>query len=609
MAQADCEPSAGSSGRGWLRIAGWREVFGVDLRTLALFRVGLAAVILTDLGLRAADLEAHYTDFGIMPRSVLPQFLHADSVTLHAMGGSLWSQALLFAIAALFAVQLLVGYRTRLAAVLCWAFLVSLQHRNSMILSGQDNLLAVLSFWSMFLPLGARYSVDAAMNSAAAAPDRYFSIATLALLIQGMSMYLFSALLKSDPLWIPDGLAVHYALQLDHFATPFAHWLRQFDGLLKALTYYVWTLELVGPFLIFLPVFHRFFRSVVMIAFITMHVGFFLCLEIGFFPAVSILMNLTFTPGWVWDWIEGRVRARGAGITMFYDEGCDFCRKACLLLRVMLILPRAGIAPAQQDPKAGPLLVAEDSWVVRDGEGRDRTRSQALRALLAASPVFFPLAALFRPPLLSRVADRVYGLIGANRRRLSRVTAAFLPMRPVRVAAGPLGTVLAGVFLVFVTIQNLSTLPAVPLRLPDWFVSIRQALGIYQNWTMFAPYPEVSSPRPVIVGRLRDGTPVDVYNRRLGEPDWGKPRYVSRLYGNARWRRYLTTLEDLSYDNDPPDFGLQYGRYLCRLWNRDARTERQLQTFEIHFVVEWTRPDHGPKEVVDRLVWSHDCFG
>lgn len=604
MARADSASAAGSRPR----LAGWREVFGVDLRTLALFRVGLASVILADLCLRAADLEAHYTDFGILPRSVLPNFLHPDSVTLHAMGGSVWSQALLFLIAGLFAVQLLIGYRTRLAAVLCWVFLVSLQHRNSMILSGQDNLLVVLSFWSMFLPLGARYSVDAATNNGEPAPNAYFSVATMALLIQGMSMYFFSALLKSDPRWIPDGLAVHYALQLDYFATPFAHWFRQFSELLKGLTYYVWTLELVGPFLIFSPIFHRSFRVFFLVAFITMHIGFLLCLEIGFFPFVSILMNLTFTPGWVWDRLEDRVRARSAGLTLFYDEGCDFCRKACQLLQVMLILPGARIAPAQQDPKAGPLLVAEDSWVIRDGRGRDRIKSEALQALLATSPVFFPLAVLFRPSLLRRFADRVYALIGANRLRLSRMTATMLPPRPVQVRAGNLGSLVAGAFLVFVTIQNLSTLPALPLNLPDWFVSTRQVLGIYQKWSMFAPYPEVSSPWPVIVGRLTDGTVVDVYNGRIGEPDWDKPRYVSRVYANSRWRRYLTTIEDQSYDNDPPDFGLQYGRYLCRLWNRDAAPDRGLSTFEIYFMVEWTPPDDGPKEAVRRLVWSHDCF-
>ena len=614
MAQTDAATSDRSDPAGRLRLAGWREVFGIDLRTLALFRVGLASLLLTDLGLRARDLEAHYTDFGIMPRAVLADFLHPGAITFHAMNGSVLGQVLLFIAAAVFATMLLFGYRTRLASVLCWVFLLSLQNRNTMILSGEDNLLILLAFWAMFLPLGARWSVDAALDNsdtrgAGRKPNAFYSMATLALLVQGMSMYLFSALLKSDAQWFPDGTAVHYALQLDYLVTPFALWFRQFPDLLQGLTYYVWGLELFGPVLIFSPIFHRSLRLAFLLAFATMHVGFFLCLEIGLFPFVSILMNLTFLPGWVWDRIEDRARARGAGLKIFYDRNCDFCRKSCRLLKVFLMLKDASVAPAQDDPSAGPLLEAKESWVVRSPDGRDVIRSEALRVLLAASPVFFPLAALLVPRPLRRLADGVYRRIGANRYRLSRVSAAILPYRPQSMGSGRLSGMVVGLLAVFVFVQNLSTLPELGIRLPDSFVTTRQALGLYQNWTMFAPHPEMNSSWPVIPGRLRDGTVVDVYNGRLGEPDWDRPRYVSRVYANYRWRKYLSNIEDLSYDNDPPDFGVHYGRYLCRLWNREAEPERQLATFEIVFNVEWSRPFGRARQTVRRPVWNHDCFG
>ncbi len=518
MATTDASLPTRPEPAAYLRIAGWREIFGIDLRTLALFRIGLAALILVDLCLRARDLRAHYTDFGIMPRSVLPDFLHPAAVTFHAMNGSVWWQAALFILAAGFGGMLLVGYRTRLASILSWVFLLSLQNRNSMILSGEDNLLILLAFWGMFLPLGARWSVDAVLiGRLERPPNAFFSVATLALLVQGMSMYFFSALLKSDAQWIPDGMAVHYALQLDYLATPFALWFRQFPDLLQGLTYYVWVLELIGPILIFSPIFHRSLRLMLLLAFASMHLGFFLCLEIGIFPFVSILMNLTFLQGWVWDRGERYLRTREAG--------------------------------------------------------------------------------LFR----SRLEDKSSRLRAWITRHLSR--------RPLRIRPTRAGGVLAAALMVFVFVQNLSTLPGLGLRLPGWFLAVRQSLGIYQNWTMFAPHPEMNSPWPVITGRLRDGTIVDVYNGTIGEPDWSRPRYVSRVYENHRWRKYLSILEDMSYDNDPPDFGLQYGRYLCRSWNHEAPVERQLSTFQIYFNVEWSPPDNRAKEVVRRLVWSHDCFG
>ena len=221
--------------------ASFRELFGADLRTLALFRVLLGGFLILDLCLRARDLVAHYTDFGVMPRTALVDFLSQSSFSLHMANGTAVYQAALFVLSGVFALMMAVGWRTRLATVVSWVLLLSLQNRNTAILSGEDNLVMVLLFWAMFLPLGARYSVDASLTKDDKIPaNAFFSAATLALLIQGMSMYLFSALLKSDARWIPDGTAVYYALQLDYFVTPFALWFREFEGLLQGFTYYVW---------------------------------------------------------------------------------------------------------------------------------------------------------------------------------------------------------------------------------------------------------------------------------------------------------------------------------------------------------------------------------
>ena len=46
-------------------------LFGVDLRSLALFRIAVALVLLADLAIRATDLVAHYTDAGVLPRATL----------------------------------------------------------------------------------------------------------------------------------------------------------------------------------------------------------------------------------------------------------------------------------------------------------------------------------------------------------------------------------------------------------------------------------------------------------------------------------------------------------------------------------------------------------
>ena len=141
----------------------------------------------------------------------------------------------------------------------------------------------------------------------------------------------------------------------------------------------------------------------------------------------------------------------------------------------------------------------------------------------------------------------------------------------------------------------------------DEVKAFRQAMGLYQNWTMFAPHPEMTSAWPVILGELTDGTVVDVYNRNIGIPSWNKPEIVSAVYENYRWRKYLSIMEDLSYERRDNRFALNYARYLCRTWNARAEPGKELSVFNIYFNVEWSGPDYLPKNARNRLVWSHDC--
>ncbi|MEP1207848.1 MAG: HTTM domain-containing protein [Rhizobiaceae bacterium] len=591
---------------GWTKL---RVVFGADLRTLALFRVLLGFYLLLNVLLRARDLTAHYTDFGIMPRDVQIGLLAEGSWSLHLFNGSFTAQFILFVLAALAAMGLMLGWRTRLMTLISWALLLSVQNRNTFILSGEDNLALLLNFWALFLPLGARYSIDFALDrSGGIRQNAFWSWATTALLLQGMSMYFFSALLKSDPIWIPGGTAVYYALNLDYMVTSLAVWFRQFEILLQGLTYYVWVLELVGPILIFTPIFHKPVRAVIMALFITMHIGFWLFLEIGLFPLISIVMNLTFMPGWMWDMLSQRLeRHRLDGLTIWYDQDCGFCLKMCRILRVFLLLPQVQIKPAQQDPVIGEILTNNNSWVVTVKD-EQRQKWAAFALLLRASPLFRPVSFAARWMWVERIGDRIYNLVAKYRSQLSTTTAFLLPWRAHSHRQSVVSSVLVVGFFAFVTVQNLSTLPKLGLQLPASFIQIRQALGLYQNWTMFAPYPELDSPRPVISGRLEDGSLVDPYNVSLNAPDTKSLSPTARHYRNYRWRKFLSNLEDLSYEQGEQLLALNYARYLCRMWNQRHAKSQMLSTITITFVVHRTMPPGQMPQRRENQVWYHDCF-
>lgn len=593
-----------------LRLARLRDIFGIDLRTLALFRVGLGMLLLADLALRARDLTAHYTDAGILPRAALLDTLSVSSFSLHLLNGTFAFQAMMFGIAAFFAAMLLVGSRTRVAAVVSWVLLLSLQNRNPLILSQGDSLLLLLSFWSMFLPLGARYSVDAALDrDPQPVRNDYFTVATMALLVQGACMYLFGALQQSDAQWIPDGTALYFVLQLEHMVTPFGLWLSEFPDFLQVMTYGVWWLEFLGPILIFSPIFHRTFRTVCLATFIVLNLGLSLSLELGLFPMVSLVMNLAFVPGWMWDRM-GRAIAKAVSpdLRIYYDEDCVFCHKVCRLLTVFLMMPGVPVRPAQSDPKAAVLLAINNSWVVSDGADTDYLEWDAVRHLLASSPLFRPLAAVLAVPPLQILGNLFYQWVARNRMMLGRVSNIVMPWRRSTVRSAPVLNAVAGLFLAFVIFQNLTALPDFSVGMPPELKAFGQTAGLKQNWTLFAPHPSLKSAWPVILGELKDNRIVDVYHRRAGIPGWDKPDNVAAVYKDNRWRTYLMAMEEASHQGQENSLAANYAQYLCRSWNETAPPGKELSVFNIYFNVEWSQPDYQKEDARNRLVWSHDCF-
>lgn len=558
-----------------------KRSFSIDLRTLAVFRVGLGVLLIVDLILRARDLTAHYTDSGVFPRTAAINFLSHWRVSIHVSNGTADFQLLLFLIAAVAALLLMIGWRTRLMTFISWFLLLSLQNRNPFLLQGGDNLLLLMLFWSMFLPLGARFSADAAMNlSARRSGNQYFSIATLALLIQFMSVYFFSAFLKSGPEWVPLGNATFMALNTDMLSTPIGAWATNFPGFLQALTYFVWFLELFGPVLIFSPVLFLPFRLAMQALLILMHVGFLLCLNIGLFPLISILSLLTFTPGRVWDYFFRRVRTRERqGLSIYYDAECDFCRKICLLMREFWLLPDTPVRAAQEDPDISAKMQRYDSWVVRDWNGESHVRWRALILVIRRSVWLWPATALLGSGQQGgSVGDRIYGFVARNRGKFSRVTSFLLPLRPrwepnVFVAGG-----VASLFMLVILVHNISGLNEDRTwRLPGPVQAVFTLLRLDQKWNMFAPSPLRASKwlmaeAETVSGERFSFAPIASSARQ--EPLTGRLVYE---YSNYRWRKSMYRISDPQRKSV-----LRYtAAYVCREQNATRSDNEKIETLKL----------------------------
>jgi len=210
-------------------------------------------------------------------------------------------QALLFSLAAVFAVMLLVGLRTRIATALSWVMLVSLHNRNFMVLDAGDFLFRLVLFWSIFVPLGARWSIDALRNrSKRSIPNRFASCGTVALLLQVACVYWFTALLKNHEIWL-NGQGILYALQCDDLATDLGVYLLNFPTLLMCLTYGTLVIEALAPTLAFSPWRTGPIRFGVVIVMWCLHLGMGLTLALGHFPFICAAAWCAFLPTWFWE--------------------------------------------------------------------------------------------------------------------------------------------------------------------------------------------------------------------------------------------------------------------------------------------------------------------
>ena len=278
------------------------DLFGVDLRSLALFRICIALLIIVDLLQRISDFSAFYTTSGILPIQLIEKvYHHGDKyISVHMLNDSFKFQLTLFIIALFSSVALLIGVFTRFFTIILWFLTLSLHVRSPWYQIGGDELIRMMLFWSIFLPLNARFSIDTKFFNSFSG-TRILSISSLAILLQVVLIYWvsFIAKIKSAD-WI-NGDAIYYVLSNENQATSFGQYLFQHHNLLKFLTYATLVFEVLGPLLLFSPFFTSTIRTLMIITFVFFHICIGSCLELTIFPWVSSISMIPFLPSKIWN--------------------------------------------------------------------------------------------------------------------------------------------------------------------------------------------------------------------------------------------------------------------------------------------------------------------
>lgn len=371
---------------------GLSDVFACDLRALALFRMLLAAAV---------------------------------------AAGGIVNDAPLALIVLVPATTLFIGFRSYWSAFTCWLLIAALHILHPASAHDASALLIAMLFLSIFLPIGARYSIDSALDLAHA-PDaptslrswqsspRHISSVTVALTI----VVLFAVV-----------LAASQSLETNATQLYSVHALN--------------IVALASTMPILLPAFGGWLRFVALLILLTALIVAAPQLESGISLITIVAGLVALLPACLWNWLTAVIGSAGRSKTsIYFDRDCGFCRKTCYLFRTFLVLGDASIKPAQSNEGVLEIMQREVSWVVYDYNGKVYIRWHAVLLLLRRSPVFWPFGWLLTALGMGYWGDPIYRAIGASRWWLSKLTAFVLPYRRERTPAGSGVAMLAGIWLV-----------------------------------------------------------------------------------------------------------------------------------------------------------------
>lgn len=225
--------------RGRRLVAAWDQFWfrPVDVAPLATIRVCTGLVLLYVYAAAAPDVQSYLGPHAWIDQVAIDQLRHppagGDSTAPAWWGQSVWfgvdSPAAIALIYAAFLVAIVcftVGLCTRVANVAVWIGHLSFIHRAFLSWSGMDTVLAMLTFYLLFGPSGAAFSVDHLLRRRPA-PEQTWNANTALRLIQihMCVIYLCAGLgkLQGSHWW--DGTAVWMTMALHEFAPFDLTWL------------------------------------------------------------------------------------------------------------------------------------------------------------------------------------------------------------------------------------------------------------------------------------------------------------------------------------------------------------------------------------------------
>jgi len=267
----------------------------IDPFILGFYRIFLGLFFVLYYIMLAPNWLKYYSTNGIATggNKLLHEYQLFDSVLLYITSNTgLW---LFYALSLIFSVCLILGVLWRLPIIWLWMANFSIMYRNLAVANAEEQLMAVLLFFSLFLPLNASLSLSNYIQKRKG-PNKIIVWALRPLQIQIALIFALSLphKLMSDFAW-RDGTVTYYATHGQLFARwpslPFFGWANAL--LSRILTFFTLAFQGMFPILVWF----RPFRAVLPLIMIFLHLGYIVFLEgLAMFNLAMVVALILFLP-------------------------------------------------------------------------------------------------------------------------------------------------------------------------------------------------------------------------------------------------------------------------------------------------------------------------
>jgi hypothetical protein len=431
-------PFAGEdwSFRAWLRLL--RDLYcQFDRRTLGFSRILLGFFLLMDVCHRGRIWLDLYSSVGVLPTQLNLERPQAyGAFTIFNGFNTPAELRVLWALMAINAFCLMIGYRTKVAQMVAFVLHIGMNGRVLLIENGGYVVNNILLLWTMFLPLGERFSVDALLASlrrrkevtAAELNDRSDMLAPgmdrfhttflgAVLTIQIAAIYYFNVIHKTGPAW-RDGTAVHYVLYVDRMATPLISRIRDYvpNAGIFFMTRATMFFEAAIPVLLLQPLARAWSRRGVIFMMCALHIAFGTTFVLGPFAwSCCLFSTLLFTRD-DWEIAILTMRRPERQRTVLFDPRSGAALAVCRLLKR---LDRFELLSFE----------AEDDLPLGIGVKGEPDRARMVAAIVAALPLGPAGAWIPRLPVVRAVIDAA--LRALEKRDMSAFLGLDVERRPV----------------------------------------------------------------------------------------------------------------------------------------------------------------------------------